>query len=493
MRLAYDVAAVYAAEASLMKQVPSEQLMAVAAQGVAATVVDALRGVGRIAGTPVVLIVGSGNNGGDALFAGALLARRGLSVKAITVGDTFHDAGAQALLAAGGRLLGIAEGMAAMADAAVVIDGIVGIGARGPLRPEAATVVQAIPAGAAVFAVDLPSGVDPDTGAIATPCVRADVTVTFGTWKPGQFLPPGRDHCGIVEKIDIGLDPHLASLSPAFQVMTLADAAAFYEAPRETSYKYNHGVPGVCAGSPEYPGAPHMVVGAARHAGVGMVRLWQDAAPQVAASVVERFPDVVCTGGPLAQDPKATAWIIGPGLGTGPEQADLVAEALATELPVVIDADALTLVAHHTALRDAIVARSAPTALTPHVAEFARLGFDEGDDRVAAARQAAAELKAIMVLKGAGTVIAGPDGTPFVDTVGPAALATAGTGDALSGLIGAALSQDHDDPVAAVAAAVVVHGLAARVASRDDQPITAWDLVEAVPAAVGEVRRLTPP
>ena len=170
-----------------------------------------------------------------------------------------------------------------------------------------------------------------------------------------------------------------------------------------------------------------------------------------------------------------------------------MAEALATELPVVIDADALTLVAHHTALRDAIVARSAPTALTPHVAEFARLGFDEGDDRVAAARQAAAELKAIMVLKGAGTVIAGPDGTPFVDTVGPAALATAGTGDALSGLIGAALSQDHDDPVAAVAAAVVVHGLAARVASRDDQPITAWDLVEAVPAAVGEVRRLTPP
>lgn len=490
MRTTFPVAEVYEAEATLMTEVPSQQLMATAARGVAATVVDL---VDSPTGTSVALLVGSGNNGGDTLFAGALLSRRGMSVTAVTGADTFHAEGAHALLAAGGRLVPAAQGIDVVRSAAVVVDGIVGIGARGPVRGDAATMVSAIDPRSSVVAVDIPSGVDPDTGAVAGVAVRADVTVTFGAWKPGQFLPPGREHCGVVELIDIGLRPALAARTPAFHVMSVADAADFYRVPTDTSYKYSHGVPGVCAGSTLYPGAPHMVVGAARHAGVGMVRLWQGDDPRVAASVVERFPDVVCTSGPLADDPKATAWIVGPGLGTGPDQADLVAQALATDLPVVVDADALTLVAHHDDLRSAIVGRSAVTVLTPHVAEFARLGFEAGADRVGAAVGAATELDAIMVLKGAGTVIAGAGSVPYVDAMGPAALATAGTGDALSGLVGAAVSQGHDDPVAAVAAAVLVHGLAARVASRDDQPMTAWDLVQAVPRAVGDVRRLTRP
>lgn len=483
-------AAVYAAEAELMDTVPAGSLMATAANGVAGVVRELLADDG-VVGRSVVLLVGAGNNGGDALFAGASLARSGAAVTAITTATSWHEAGAAALLAAGGRLRAATDPAAPgdVAGADVVIDGIVGIGATGPVRDPAAGLLTAIPDQAWVVAVDIPSGVDPSSGLVPGAAVTADVTVTFGVVKAGQILPPGRDHCGVLELVDIGLGPAAAKQPHAFAVLSVADAEPYVRAPGADDYKYSHGVLGVVAGCAKYPGAPHMVVGAGRHSGVGMVRLFQDPeAPQVAAAVVERFPDTVCTDS--ITDAKVTAWTIGPGMGTTDAARERLAAVLATDLPVVVDADALTLVAGDEALRRSLGQREAPTVLTPHVGEFARLGFDVGDDRVAATVGAAAELGVTVLLKGPGTVIADPDGQVYVDIVGTSALATAGSGDSLSGIIGAVLSRRPPGSVAeAVAAAVVVHGLAGRIASADDRPMTAWDLVGAVPDAVASIRR----
>jgi hydroxyethylthiazole kinase-like uncharacterized protein yjeF len=245
------------------------------------------------------------------------------------------------------------------------------------------------------------------------------------------------------------------------------------------------------AGSAQYPGAAHMVTGAARHAGVGMVRI-ADRGDGVAQSVVERFPDVVAADGrDLANDPRATAWVIGPGAGSDHQTAANIATLLGTALPVVIDADAITAISRDDHLRELARTRTATTVFTPHVGEFKRLGFTLAGGRLAATSRAADELQSVVLLKGPGTVIAGPGGKVYVDPIGPPALATAGTGDALSGLICAVLAQDPqlpNDAVRAVAAAVFLHGLSARTATINDRPMTAWDLVAAVPDAVEILR-----
>ena len=494
MRNAYVASAVYAAEAQLMETVPEGSLMATASAGLATVVRDLLSTERGVVGSRIVLLVGAGNNGGDALYAGAALARSGAAVTALTTADRWHEGGAQAVLAAGGRLQAATTPSAGkvIGQADVVVDGIVGIGATGPVRSPAAELLDHIPDSAWVVAVDIPSGVDPSTGEVPGAAVSADVTVTFGVLKAGQVLPPGRDHCGAVELVDIGLADAAAQQPVAFSVLSIADAEPYVRAPGSDDYKYSHGVLGVVAGCAQYPGAPHMVVGAGRHSGVGMVRLFQDPiAPQVAAAVVDRFPDTVCTD--VITDAKVTGWTIGPGMGTTDAARERLVEVLASDLPVVVDADALTLVAHDADLRAAVGKRSAPTVLTPHVGEFARLGFEVGDDRVAAAVGAADALGVTMLLKGPGTVIADPDGNVFVDVIGTSALATAGSGDSLSGIIGAVLSRHPEGrpggTAAAVAAAVVVHGLAGRIGSAGGLPMTAWDLVGAVPGAVASIRR----
>jgi len=234
MRPAYDVTSIYAAEAAMMKQIPADDLMARAARGLARVILDVPQPA-RIAGARVVLLIGSGNNGGDALFAGAALARRGARVDAITLGAEFHERGGRALRAAGGHIRDhtspAAPDLVAAAD--IVVDGIVGIGAQGALRADAAQLVAAIPPTAWVVAVDIPSGVDPNTGVVADPnaVVTADITVTFGALKAGQLLPPGRERCGILELVDIGLTPYAAAQEPLFTVLSLADAAPYFAPP----------------------------------------------------------------------------------------------------------------------------------------------------------------------------------------------------------------------------------------------------------------------
>jgi ADP-dependent NAD(P)H-hydrate dehydratase / NAD(P)H-hydrate epimerase len=291
-----------------------------------------------------------------------------------------------------------------------------------------------------------------------------------------------------VTVVDIGLGDALARQTPVARILDNDDAAALLAAPSASAYKYSHGIVGICAGSAAYPGAAHMVTGAARHGGVGMVRFWPGDDPAVAAAVIERFPDVVTASADPGADPRATGWIVGPGFGTDPARAAVIGQLLATSLPVALDADALTLLAQSQDLRSAVAGRSAPTVITPHVGEFQRLGYDPSGDRVADAKSAAADLGAIVVLKGPGTVIADPAGRAFIDVVGTSALATAGTGDALAGLVGALLAAGTADPATAAAAAVYLHGLAGRVASRDGRSMTAWDLVGAIPEAVAVAR-----
>src|SRR5208282_6064443 len=217
MRRAYQVETVRAAERALMDLLPEGTLMRRAAAGLAAVCGSLLaRYPGHVYGARVVVLAGSGDNGGDALYAGALLARRGAAVTAIAAAPKVHPGGTAALRAAGGRVIAQADLTDAadlMDSADLIIDGLLGIGGRGGLREPFARLARqaarARQAGATVVAVDLPSGIDADTGAVDGPAIRADVTVTFGAIKPGLLIDPGAGHAGAVELIDIGLGPYL--------------------------------------------------------------------------------------------------------------------------------------------------------------------------------------------------------------------------------------------------------------------------------------------
>ncbi len=515
MRQAHEVAKVRAAEGALMATLPDGALMRRAAFGLAAV---CARLLDRPYGATVVVLTGSGDNGGDALYAGAQLARRGTAVHAITAGSRTHPGGASALREAGGRLLDpSADAVAALiGEADLIVDGMLGIGGHGGLREPYATLArQAAESGAVVVAVDLPSGIDSDTGEVHGDAVRADVTVTFGTWKPGLLVDPAAELAGLTELVDIGLAPYLDQ--PDLLALQSADVAALLPVPAAESDKYRRGVLGVLAGSERFTGAAWLATGAGIHSGAGMVRLVSDGRP--AAIVRQSWPEAVITviedAGPgpaqvLATAGRVQAWTAGPGMGTGEDAAGLLREVLASDLPVLVDADGLTLVASHPGL----LPRQAPTLLTPHAGELSRLlGAERADveaRRLEHVRRAAAELHATVLLKGSTTVIAGPDGSEpvYVNPTGTPWLATAGSGDVLSGLAGSLLAQGLA-PADAAAAAAYLHGLAARLAATGQDadlpapdanqpgplpgtpagaPISASDVLRALPAAIRTVR-----
>jgi hydroxyethylthiazole kinase-like uncharacterized protein yjeF len=477
VRRSYAVAAVRDAESTVMAGLPDGALMARAAAALGAT---CARLLGQVYGAHVVLLVGTGDNGGDALYAGARLAARGARVEALLVAGRGHEGGAAALRAAGGRVHAAedAEGrwLDSVLSADLVLDGVLGIGGHGALRePAAGLAAAAASTGRAwLVAADLPSGVDADTGAAAGPAFAADVTVTFGTLKPGLLVDPGHRLAGIVELVDIGLDDALTG-EPAAVALEAADIAAVWPFPGPDDDKYSRGVLGVVAGSAAYPGAAVLCVGGALGAGAGMVRFAGDDGP--AAAVHARWPEAVAGEG------RVQAWAVGPGLGTDEAAERRVEEVLASDVPVLVDADALTLVAQHP---DWVRQRAALTVLTPHDREYERFGRPVGDDRLGAARDLAADLGACVLLKGSTTVVAAPGGVGpvLVNPTGTGWLATAGSGDVLSGVTGALLAAGLGATAPAVAA--YVHGVAGRLAS-DGGPATALDVTTAVPAAVRAV------
>ncbi|MDQ0844502.1 NAD(P)H-hydrate dehydratase [Streptomyces sp. V1I6] len=477
MRTAYSVETVRHAEAQLMARLPEGALMQRAAAGLAAACAGLL---GRVYGARVVLLVGSGDNGGDALYAGARLARRGAGVVAVPLArDRVHEGGLAALLAAGGRVAD--DPFEPLASADLVLDGITGIGGRGGLRQDAVPVARAARGSDAVIvAVDLPSGVEADTGQVQGEALHADATVTFGTYKPGLLIDPAKEYAGTVRLVDIGLEEHLPSV-PALEALQHADLARMLPVPAAESDKYRRGVVGVVAGSARYPGAAVLCVAGALRGGAGAVRYVGPAAD----AVIARFPECLVHAGPPGKAGRVQAWAVGPGLG---DDAGVVEEVLASDVPVLIDADGLRLL-DAAAVRE----RSAPTLLTPHAGEAAALlgvGREEVEaSRLDSVRELAARFGATVLLKGSTTLVAAPDGeeSPVrVNPMGSSWLATAGSGDVLSGLAGSLLAAGLGARDAGSAAAYL-HGLAARHAAAHGTPITALEVAEALPAAWRDV------
>lgn len=488
MRYAHTVDVVRAAEAELMAQLPEGALMQRAAAGLAAACGQLL---GRVYGARVVLLIGSGDNGGDALYAGSRLARRGALVEAVLLSpERAHAGGLVALRSAGGRVAD--DPVIERAD--LVIDGIVGIGGRGGLRPPTAALAdRAGRAGIPVVAVDVPSGVDASTGRVEGAAVRARVTVTFGTYKPGLLVDPGASYTGVVELVDIGLTSHLGDA--AVECLQAVDVAALLPEPSRESDKYRRGVVGVAAGSDAYSGAALLAVGGALRGGAGMVRFIST--PQVVDLVRDHWPEAVVSTGEAADAGRVQAWVVGPGFGRDHGAEKRLDDVLATDVPVLVDADGLNLLADRGQL-----VRTAPTLLTPHAGEAARLlggstsPADVEADRIAASRELAAHYGATVLLKGSTTVaVSHVDGAASADTrtsagrpvrvnpTGTPWLATAGSGDVLSGLAGALLAAGLT-PVDAGSVASYLHGLAARLAVDEaGPPLAASDLIAWLPTA----------
>jgi ADP-dependent NAD(P)H-hydrate dehydratase / NAD(P)H-hydrate epimerase len=485
---AWPVAEVRAAEDALMATVPAGSLMQRAAAGLAA---HSARALSHVYGARVAVLVGAGNNGGDALYAGSRLARRGAWVTAVLlVPDRVHAGGLAALRAAGGRVLAAAPdgakqphplALATVFGADLVLDGIVGIGGSGGLRSVAAELASAADDSAALrVAVDVPSGVDADTGAVPGDAFDVDLTVTFGCLKPGLLVGDGAEHAGEVRLVDIGLRPYLPP--SRIGVPERSDVAGLLPVPGPRDDKYTRGVAGVVAGSAQYTGAAVLCTGGAVRGGAGMVRYVGTAADAVRA----RWPEAVIGTGRPSEAGRVQAWVVGPGLGTDDAAAGLLREVLGSDVPVLVDADGLTLLAREPALvRD----RVAPTVLTPHDREFERIAGPVGDDRIGAARRAAADLGAWVLLKGHRTIVAAPDGRVTVNPAEAATawLATAGSGDVLSGLAGALLAS-ISRPGLAAASAAYLHGLAGRLAA-DGANTTAVGVLDALPTAFRTVMK----
>ncbi|MCS7482296.1 NAD(P)H-hydrate dehydratase [Umezawaea endophytica] len=467
MRGFWSTEHVKAAEDRLLARTPEGALMRRASFGVATVALELLGGRRRVG-----LLVGAGNNGGDALWAGYFLRRRGVAVTAVLLDpDRAHPAGLAAFRRAGGRVA------SELPEVDLVVDGVVGLSASGPLRPAAAAHVAKVTA--PVLAVDLPSGVDPDTGVTGGPFVEAHTTVTFGCRKPVHALAD----CGDVRLVDIGLQPELPG--PDLMELEDADVAFAWPVPGVGDDKYSQGVTGIAAGSATYPGAAVLSTGASVLATSGMVRY----AGQAADAVRARWPESICTGS-ITDAGRVQAWSVGPGLGTGLSAENVLRYVLDAGVPVCADADAITMFANNPDLWDA---RDPDTTvvLTPHDREYARLmGEEVGTDRVAAAKRAAERFNAVLLLKGNTTIVADPGGAVAVNRSRSAWPATAGSGDVLSGMIGSLLAAGVY-PLLAAACAAHVHALAGELAA-DGAPIPASSLMAAIPDAIRSVRAVTP-
>ena len=531
---AHRAAAIAAAEAPLTAG--TDRYMRAAAGALVRAARAELHDAGarRLADARVLLLVGGGHNGGDALLAGALLAERGARVSAAAATDRLHAGAAETARAAGVTLAGAGAGAgdadaesagAAVArflaeapgagGAALVIDGLTGIGARGPLRRRAAELIAPLrgagPRGERPFrvlAVDLPSGTGVDDGTLPGPVLTADRSVTFTCPRGAHLLPPAARAVGRLDVVDLGLPlPREAPLA------VRPDDAAFarlLRAPGGADHKYTRGVVGAWAGSLAYPGAAVLTCSAAVRAGAGMVRL---VAPRrVTDLVLARRPEVVPAPG------RAQALVLGPG--TDPADAPRAVElrraldaAVRDFLPAVIDAGALGLL-------PAVMADGArPGAvhvLTPHAGEAAALLTALGAARTragveAAPAQAARALAeatgATVLLKATPTLVVGPGPGPVLSVdPGPGWLATAGSGDVLAGILGALLAArgarregggppaepagpaEPSEPALTAALAVRLHALAGELAAgagpgRTGRPLAALDLAGVLPAA----------
>jgi NAD(P)H-hydrate epimerase len=416
----------------------------------AAVARSVLRQVGGAYGRRVVVVAGKGHNGDDGRVAAERLRRRG-------VGVTVVDAAADERLA----------------PCDVVVDAAYGTGFRGEYRaPE-------VPEGAHVVAVDIPSGVNGDTGEAAAGAVRADTTVTFAALKPGLLLGEGPDRSGSVEVVDIGLDVSGAGV----HLVDDADVSVLLPRRPRNTHKWETALY-VAAGSPGMMGSATFCSLAAMRAGAGMLQLGvPGAGPRDLPSsevVAHGLPAEGWDADVLAVVERCRALVVGPGLGRSDATAAAVRRLVAEcPVPVLVDADGLNVLGRAQEIAELIAGRTTPVILTPHDGEFSRLaGSGPRPDRLGSARDLAHHAGTVVLLKGSATIVAAPDGRSLMSTAGSPRLATAGTGDVLSGIIGAFLARGLP-AVEAAALGAHAHGRAARLGLPEG--LLAGDLVELLP------------
>lgn len=461
----YPLAAIREIELAALAELPAGTLMQRAAQAAAALSLDLIN-VPRDEAR-VLLLAGPGNNGGDALVTACLLAEAGIhpTVMLCSTGANQPEDARNALQRAQSSAI---DFIAAASDPIngdwnLVIDGLFGIGLARPITGALRDIVEAVNAlDCGVLALDIPSGLNADTGSIIGDdgvAVRASHTITFIGDKPGLHTCEGRDYAGHIQVADLGIDKkHFKAASARLNSIALFSHCL---KPRpHNSHKGSYGDVIVAGGAHGMSGAPILASRAAAHLGAGRVFV---AFLEEAPAYDSVQPELMCRLA-SAVDLESGTLVVGPGLGTSRAANELLANALYTSVPLVLDADALNLVASEPGLQQMLAQRDAPKLLTPHPLEAARLLQTTARaiqaDRPAAARRLAQQLRAVVILKGSGSVIAKHDGEIAINPTGNPALATAGTGDVLAGICGALLAQSFPAWEAALAA-TWIHGRAA--------------------------------
>ena len=476
-----SVAEMYAADAAAAQAgTPGLTLMENAGRAVAHA---AMR---RWARRPVAVLCGPGNNGGDGFVAARLLAEAGWPVRLGLFGARARLRGDAAAMAA--RWAGPVEPLdpALLDGAPLVVDALFGAGLARPLEGVAAALARASgERGLPCVAVDIPSGIHGDTGAVLGSAFRAALTVTFGRRKTGHLLLPGRAHAGEVAVADIGIPP--AALA-ALDIRVHENAPALWRAllplPAPADHKYSRGHALVVGGDGAHSGAARLAARAALRAGAGLVTVHapEAAIPVYAAQLTAVMIASAADLGTALADERRNALLIGPGCGASPTTREQTLGALGAGKRCVLDADALTAFEDGPA---ALFAALGPDAvLTPHEGEYRRL-FGQGGDKLTRARAAARESGAVVVLKGADSVIAAPDGRATINANAPPTLATAGSGDVLAGFILGLLAQGMP-AFAAAAAGVWLHGAAAAAFGPG---LIAEDLAETLPRVLVDLSR----
>lgn len=490
---------------------PGILLMDNAAQAVAEAVHEALT---ALEGERVVIFCGGGNNGGDGLGAARWLQSYGVSVRAFVVGAALDAVQGDAAMElamftkAGGRVEALsteddwvlAELAASKAD--VLVDALLGTGFHGELEGDVLRACELLNKSEKyILAVDVPTGVNADNGAVSENAVRADHTVTMALVKTGLLLYPGREYCGDIELADISMPVKLVEEYKSDKYR-LTDEIVRELLPlrKANAHKGDAGRVVICAGSPGYTGAAALASDAAVKAGAGLVSLYTPLSSRDVLAIkltevmvhglLERMPGIL--GGGAASDVASSAeaadvLAIGPGLGTSESTQEAVRTILQKiTTPVVIDADALTALAGHTEI---LAAMQAQKVLTPHPGEMARLtGLEIAEieaDRINIAKKYAEQWQAIVVLKGAPTVIGCPNGTVYVNSTGNSSLATGGSGDVLTGIIAGLAAQEISLQEAAICG-VYLHGLAAELTGIDIG-LAAGELADLLPQAREQV------
>ena len=437
----------------------------------------------------VLVLAGPGNNGGDAFVVARRLRELFFDVTVVFRGDHMRlpvDArdAHRAFIGAGGvTMIDIPAGW----RGSLIVDGLFGIGLARPLAADYAALVERVnSSGIPMLALDVPSGLDADTGVARGPTIRAAATATFLALKPGLLTGDGSDVCGEVSIHSLGLEP--AATAPAMghrlDWSSLAsELPAVLGRRRRNVHKGSFGTLAIVGGADGMVGAPLLAGRAALHAGAGKV--WRGLAAGNPPAVDWGQPELMLRKADQVLGVGASAIVCGPGLGAEPSAKALLARAIVERVPLVLDADALNAIAADPALAVAVAQRNAPTLATPHPAEAARLlGTDTAAvqaDRLGAALALAAKLQAAVVVKGAGSVLAYPDATWDINASGNPGLASAGTGDVLAGFVGAFLAQGLDAKTA-LRLAVCVHGAAADACVREGRGplgLTAGELVAA--------------